>query len=119
MTTKNTPARLRARMTPGEMLRTMRNLQEMTQEDLAKASGVSQPAISAIEGGLELGPDRARKLAQALRIHPAILLFPDLEPNAIAGGQPVVAPKRPASETRAAVKSRPARKQARALQKAE
>ena len=47
----------------------------------AAASGVSQPAISAIEGGrVELGADRARKLAEALHVHPAVLLFPDWEP---------------------------------------
>jgi transcriptional regulator with XRE-family HTH domain len=86
MSTK--PARLRARMTPGEMLRTVRGLQEMTQAELALASGVSQPAISAIEAGrTELGPDRARKLAVALRVHPAVLLFPDWEEPAMAHGK--------------------------------
>lgn len=80
------PARLRACMTPGEMVRTVRDLQEMTQAELAKASGVTQPAISAVErGAVALGADRARKLADALRVHPAVLLFPDWEPASLEG----------------------------------
>lgn len=76
------PARIRTRMTPGEMLRTVRELQELTQAELAKVSGVSQPAISAVESGTAaLGVDRARKLAEALAVHPAVLLFPDWEPR--------------------------------------
>ena len=75
------PARLRVHMTPGEMLRTVRELQEMTQAELAEASGVSQPVISAVENELSpLGLERGRKLADALRVHPAVLLFPDWEP---------------------------------------
>jgi transcriptional regulator with XRE-family HTH domain len=70
-------------MTPGEMLRTIRQLQEMSQAELAKASGISQPAISAVErGAVPLGLERARKLAETLRVHPAVLLFSDWEPAA-------------------------------------
>ena len=84
------PARVRARMTPGEMLHTMRKLQEMTQAELAAATGVPQPAISAIESGRqELGADRARRLAAALKVHPDVLLFPDWDegerPKSAAG----------------------------------
>jgi transcriptional regulator with XRE-family HTH domain len=76
------PARLRMKLSPGDMLRTMRELQELTQGELSTASGVSQPAISAIENGTEaLGVDRARRLAKALSVHPAVLLFPDWEPE--------------------------------------
>lgn len=78
------PARLRVAMTPGQMLRTLRELQELSQVELAKASGVSQPAISAVEGGAPLGVERAKKLAAALEVHPAILLFPDWEPAEVA-----------------------------------
>jgi transcriptional regulator with XRE-family HTH domain len=77
------PARARVVMTPGEMLRTVRLLQGLTQAQLAKASGISQPAISAMEtGAAELGVDRARRLARVLCVHPAVLLFPDWEPAA-------------------------------------
>lgn len=78
------PARLRVAMTPGQMLRTLRELQELSQAELAKASGVSQPAISAVESGAPLGVERAKKLAAALKVHPAILLFPDWEPAEVA-----------------------------------
>ena len=84
MSEATVPARLRAHMTPGEMLRTLRELQEMSQAELALASGVSQPAISTVESGsAPLGLERARKLAEALRVHPAVLLFPDWEPAAV------------------------------------
>lgn len=100
---KLTPARLRARMTPGEMLRTVRELQELSQAELAAASGVSQPAISAVESGTTpLGLERARKLADALSVHPAVLLFPDWEPKEarpIAKAEPT--PARPHAKRRA------------------
>ena len=101
-------------MTPGAMLRTIRTLQEMTQKELADASGVSQPAISAMESGrVDLGPDRARKLAAALRVHPAILLFPDLEASAFAAAAPrKAAAKRPAIGTRPVARIAPSRKSA-------
>jgi transcriptional regulator with XRE-family HTH domain len=70
-------------MTPGEMLRTVRELQEMSQSDLALASHVSQPAISAMEGGATIGRDRAVKLARALQVHPAVLMFPDWDPTPV------------------------------------
>jgi transcriptional regulator with XRE-family HTH domain len=78
-------ARLRTHMTPGEMVRTVRELQEMTQVELAVAAGITQGALSAIETGrVEIGVERARRLGQALRVHPAVLLFPDLEDDARA-----------------------------------
>jgi transcriptional regulator with XRE-family HTH domain len=83
-----TTARIRVRLTPGQMLRTLRELQEMSQADLANTSGVSQPAISAIESGAAIGRDRAVKLATALRVHPAVLMFPDWEPGEVSEGQP-------------------------------
>ena len=59
------PSRVRIKMSPGEMLRTIRELQEMTQADLAKASDIPQPTISAIEGGrAKLGDVRAERLAR-------------------------------------------------------
>jgi transcriptional regulator with XRE-family HTH domain len=71
------PARVRVVLTPGDSVRIARELQEMTQADLAKASGVTQPTISSIESGsVTLGAERAEKLARALRVHPAVLLWP-------------------------------------------
>jgi ribosome-binding protein aMBF1 (putative translation factor) len=71
------PARVRVVLTPGESVRVARESQEMTQADLAAASGIPQPAISSIESGrVTLGAERAEKLARALRVHPAVLLWP-------------------------------------------
>ena len=77
---KRTLSRVRVKLSPGEMLRTVRELQEMSQADLAAASDVSQPTISSIESGrINLGADRAEKLARALKVHPAVLMWPSWE----------------------------------------
>jgi transcriptional regulator with XRE-family HTH domain len=71
------PARPRVRLSVGDAVRVTRELQGMTQSELATASGIPQPTLSAIERGrVSLGVDRATKLARALRVHPAVLLFP-------------------------------------------
>jgi transcriptional regulator with XRE-family HTH domain len=50
----------------------------MTQADLAAASGVPQPTISSIEADrVSIGVERAEKLARALKVHPAVLLWPN------------------------------------------
>jgi transcriptional regulator with XRE-family HTH domain len=73
-------------MSPGEMLRTVRELQALSQGELAKASGIPQSAISALESGrLTLGVDRAERLARALSVHPAVLVWPHWENTAKAG----------------------------------
>lgn len=72
------PAKRRANLTPGMALKTVRELQAMTQRQLADASGLDQSVISALENGrANIGVDRARKLARALRVHPAVLVFAD------------------------------------------
>ena len=61
----------------GESVRILRELQEMSQNDLAAATGIPQSTISAIENGrVRLGVERAKVLAKALRCHPAVLVFP-------------------------------------------
>jgi transcriptional regulator with XRE-family HTH domain len=71
------PARVRVTLTPGDSVRIAREIQEMTQAELAAASGVPQPTISSIESGrATLGAERAEKLARALSVHPAVLLWP-------------------------------------------
>ena len=70
-------ARVRVSLTPGDSVRIARELQEMSQLQLAEASGIPQPTISAIEKGrVTLGAERAAKLARALWVHPAVLLWP-------------------------------------------
>lgn len=64
-------------VTPGESVRIIRELQELSQNQLAEISGIPQSTISAIENGrVQLGVERAKTLAQALRCHPAVLVFP-------------------------------------------
>ena len=71
------PAKSRMKLSPGESVRIMRELQECSQNELARATGIPQSTISAIESGrINLGVERAKTLARALKIHPAVLLFP-------------------------------------------
>lgn len=70
-------AKKRIEVSVGESVRILRELQEMSQNDLANATGIPQSTISAIENGrVRLGVDRAKVLARALRCHPAVLVFP-------------------------------------------
>jgi transcriptional regulator with XRE-family HTH domain len=70
-------AKRRVPVTVGESVRIIRELQEMSQNELAKATGIPQSTISAIENDrVNLGVERAKQLARALRCHPAVLVFP-------------------------------------------
>jgi transcriptional regulator with XRE-family HTH domain len=71
-------SRGRVTLTPGAAVRVGRELQELTQAQLSALSGIPQSAISAIEtGAVELGLERAERLARALQVHPAVLLWPN------------------------------------------
>jgi transcriptional regulator with XRE-family HTH domain len=75
---KYAPARRLVMLTPGEMLKTIRELQGFTQSELSRRSGIAQPSISAFEKGrLEMGLKTVRILADALSVHPAVIAFPD------------------------------------------
>jgi transcriptional regulator with XRE-family HTH domain len=64
----------------GESVRIMRELQELSQADIAKLSGIPQSTISGIENNkINLGVERAKTLARALKCHPAVLVFPGWE----------------------------------------
>ncbi|MGB5546853.1 MAG: helix-turn-helix transcriptional regulator [Polyangiales bacterium] len=79
------PARVGVSVTPGEMLRTVRELQELTQSELSALTGIAQSNLSALEtGARELGRERALVLAKALKVHPAVLLFPDFDVSEVA-----------------------------------
>jgi transcriptional regulator with XRE-family HTH domain len=70
-------AKRRVAVSPGESVRIIRELQELSQNQLAELSGMPQSTISAIETGrINLGVDRAKTLARVLRCHPAVLVFP-------------------------------------------
>jgi transcriptional regulator with XRE-family HTH domain len=61
----------------GESVRIMRELQELSQSELAAMTGIGQATISAIENSrVNLGIERAKVLAAALQCHPAVLVFP-------------------------------------------
>ncbi len=78
-------AKVNRKITPGEMLRTLRELQEFTQKELADATGTSQSNISAMENdGSQIGREGALVLANVLKVHPAVILFPDFDIAKIA-----------------------------------
>lgn len=61
----------------GESVRIIRELQGLSQNDLAGLTGIPQSTISAIENDrIQLGVERAKVLARALQCHPAVLVFP-------------------------------------------
>lgn len=61
----------------GDSLRILRELQELSQNELSTMTGIPQSTISAIERDrVSLGVERAKVLARALRCHPAVLVFP-------------------------------------------
>ena len=61
----------------GESVRILRELQALSQNELAEITGIPQSTISAIENNrVQLGVERAKVLAKALKCHPAVLVFP-------------------------------------------
>ncbi len=71
------PAKKRIEVTVGESVRILRELQELSQSQLCELTGIPQATISAIENGrVNLGVERAKVLARALKCHPAVLVFP-------------------------------------------
>jgi len=75
-------AKRRIEVSPGESVRILRELQEMSQNELAAVSGIAQSTISAIEcERIKLGVERAKTLARALHCHPAVLVFPGWQIN--------------------------------------
>ena len=62
----------------GKSVCIIRELQEMSQNDLAKTAGIPQSTISAIENDrVNLGVERAKQFARALKCHSAVLVFPN------------------------------------------
>ncbi len=70
-------ARKRIDVTVGESVRIIRQLQGLSQNALSELTGIPQSTISAIENDrVNLGVERAKVLARALKCHPAVLIFP-------------------------------------------
>lgn len=74
------PAKKRIEVSVGESVRILRELQELSQSELSRLTGIAQATISAIENDrVNLGVERAKVPARALRCHPAALVFPGWE----------------------------------------
>jgi transcriptional regulator with XRE-family HTH domain len=74
------PAKKRIVVSAGESVRIIRELQGLSQNQLAKRTGIPQATLSAIENDrVRLGVERAKVLARALKCHPAVLVFPGWE----------------------------------------
>lgn len=66
----------------GESVKIMRELQVLSQNELAERTNIPQSTISAIENDrVNLGVERAKVLANALQCHPAVLVFPGWQLN--------------------------------------
>ena len=64
----------------GESVRIIRELQELSQTELAALTGIPQSTISGIENNrIRIGVERAKVLGRALKCHPAVLVFPGWE----------------------------------------
>jgi len=80
-------AKKRVEISAGESVRIIRELQGMSQNELAHVAGIPQSTISAIENDrINIGVERAKQLARALCCHPAVLVFPgwDIESENVA-----------------------------------
>ena len=70
-------ARTTVTVSVGESVRIIRELQDLSQNELSEQSGIPQSTISAIENDrINLGVERAKVIARALKCHPAVLVFP-------------------------------------------
>lgn len=71
-------AKSHARLTPGKAIRIYRELQGLSQTELAEKAGLKQATLSSLENDrITLGLDRAKALGRALKVHPAALAFPN------------------------------------------
>ena len=74
------PAKKLVEVSVGESVRIVRELQDLSQNELSKLTGIPQSTISAIENDrVRLGVARAKVFARALKCHPAVLVFPGWE----------------------------------------
>ena len=78
------PAKPHATLATGEVIRLLRELKGWSQEELEERSGISSTNISLLENGkIEIGRKRAEQLAEAFKVHPAIIMFPEYEAEEI------------------------------------
>mgnify|MGYP003387290013 FL=1 len=75
-------AQKRTDVSIGESVKIIRELQELSQNQLSVLTGIPQSTLSAIEHDkINLGVERAKVLARALKCHPAVLVFPGWDVN--------------------------------------
>jgi len=73
-------AKKRIILSVGESIHIVRELQELSQNQLSQLTGIPQATLSAIENNrIQLGVERAKVLARALKVHPGVLVFPGWE----------------------------------------
>ena len=71
-------SKIRVSISQGQALKVLREKNELSQNDLAELTGLTQSTISSLENNrISLGIERAKTLAVALHVHPAVLAFPD------------------------------------------
>lgn len=74
------PAKKRINVSVGESVRIIREIQGLSQNQLAARTRIPQATLSAIENDrVRLGVERAKVIARALRCRPAVLVFPGWE----------------------------------------
>ena len=72
-------AKRRLKVSVGESVRVIRELQGLSQNQLAERTGIPQATLPASENDrVRLGVERAKVLARALKCHPAVLVFPSI-----------------------------------------
>lgn len=77
------PADTGVTLSPGETIRTLRELNEWSQIDLQGVTGIPQTTISSIENDrTSIGAERAKVFAEAFGVHPAVILFSDWKRSA-------------------------------------
>ncbi len=70
--------------TSGEAILMLRELKGWTQKELSRCSGIQISNISLLENNkVEIGKKRALQFAKAFGVHPAIIMFPECEEEAV------------------------------------
>lgn len=77
------PAETGVTLSPGETIRVLRELNQMSQEELSIETGIPQTTISSIENvKTSLGAEPSKVFARAFDVHLAVILFSDWKRNA-------------------------------------
>ena len=79
------PAHRHVTLSTGEVIRMLRELKGWTQKELARRSGIGATNLSLLESNkVDIGKRRAIQLAEAFGVHPAVIMFPEYESEAIS-----------------------------------